>query len=819
MSKEDSRFNSLGDLPTEAGSGAPIAGASSVSEATPVAARQMIGGYAIVQRIGEGGMGVVYEAMQQSPRRPVALKIIRGGTYVDEQAVRMFQREVQALARLKHPGIAAIYESGRTDDGQHFFAMELVRGSRLNDHLQRDGSAATKTKAAARERLELFLKICDAVSYAHQRGVIHRDLKPGNILVVKEEVSTESGKVAGQLDIKVLDFGLARIAEEDIANASLATQPGTLQGTVPYMSPEQIRANKDQMDLRTDVYSLGVILYEVLTGELPYDVRRVSLFEAARKICDDLPRPFSTTLGKKNPISREVESIVGKALEKDPSRRYQSVAAFADDIRRYLNNQPVLAQSPSTMYQVRKLVSRHKAGFSFAAAVVVLLAGFSVTMELENKRVTNERDRANREAQVAQGVSGFLVNLFNVSQPEQSRGKTITARELLDKGAANIQKNVKMDPEVKASLLDTMGDAYSSLGFFSQAKPLLDDSFKTRTSLFGSESLPVAQTLRDMGLLSLANGDDKAAEDYYIHSLDIYEKREGQVNNDVAILLNDVGTSLDHVGRLDEAQDYFQRSLDMRIKMEGPDSVDLIPMRSNLAYIAYVKKDFAGAEQEFRKELDIAEKAYGRDHPFVAELVNNIGGVLFTEKKYSEAENYYGQALALDRKLLGGEHPQVGLDLANIAEAHDTQGDLKGAEQYYRQSLGILRKKVPETDFRMRFVLTNLGSVLVREGSPANLREAESLLRPAVTADEKALPKGAWDTAEAESELGGCLLAEKRFAAAEPLLVQSYPTVRDKLGPNEPSKVTDALNRIIQLYTEWGKRAKADEYMAMKKAS
>src|SRR6185437_3992451 len=419
------------DLPTLAGSGpgtipAPVQELDATLAAHPHAAaaapggapsafsdsQSRVGSYTITGRLGEGGMGVVYEAMQDNPRRPVALKIIRGA-FADEQAVRMFQREAQVLGRLRHPGIAAIYESGRTPDGQHYFAMELVRGRRLDEFVR--GLAQDQSKAVLRQKLRLFLLICDAVSYAHQRGVIHRDLKPANVLVQEAEavsVSTLTPSIVAESQggVKVLDFGLARIAEDELGGASLATQPGTIQGTVPYMSPEQVRGATDQIDVRSDVYALGVIFYEMLAGALPYDLRKASLPEAARIICDQAPQPLPPA------FPRELNTIVGKALEKAPAQRYQSVAAFAEDIHRFLSDQPILAQPPSTIYQLRKLVTRHKLGFSAAAALVILLAGVAVAMTVQAGRIAVQRDRAEQE-------SKFLTHLFQASKPDQARGK------------------------------------------------------------------------------------------------------------------------------------------------------------------------------------------------------------------------------------------------------------------------------------------------------------------------------------------------------------------------------------------------------------
>jgi serine/threonine protein kinase/Tfp pilus assembly protein PilF len=781
-----------------------------------------IGTYTVVGRLGEGGMGVVYEAVQENPRRRVALKVIRGIGPVDGQAVRMFQREAQVLGRLRHPGIAAIYESGATADGQHFLAMELIQGARLDQYLELVAPLASG-RLAVRRRLELFLQICDAVSYAHQRGVIHRDLKPGNILVQVPETGGVAGAAAPaaaglKAEIKVLDFGLARLAEDEFGGVSLATQPGTIQGTVPYMSPEQVRGSTDQVDVRSDVYALGVILYELLAGELPYDLKRVSLPEAARIICEQPPRPLHPRLAGRSPLARELAIIVGKALEKEPDRRYQSVAALAEDVYRCLHDQPILAQSPSTMVQVRKLVARHKFGFAAICTVVVLLAGFAVTMAIDAQRIAAQRDRADREAQVANQVSGFLINLFETAKPDKKLGKngrSVTVGQLLAQGAQSIQSNRTMDPEVRASLLDTMGSAFSSLGNFARSKPLLEAALATRTALFGAHSLPVAATLRDLGVLAGDRGDEKTAIADYQRALAIYQQRQGPANAAVAKLLNDLGDASSNIGRLDAAQGYFARSLAINAKLDGPNSPKVIPMRNNLAYIAYTRQDYAAAEHQFRQALSLAQRVYGPYHPDVSAIANNLGGVLYTEKKYAAAEHYYTQALALDRRLLGNRHPDVGMDLANLAEAQDAEGHLAQSAATYRQAQAILAAKVAPTDQRLRFVETNLGSVLVRIATPAAVREAEPLLRAAVAADRNVLPAGAWDTADAESELGGCLLAERRYAAAAPLLVGALPTLRAKLGANDPAVVTRAERRLVRLFTALRQPAAAARYRAL----
>jgi len=372
----------------------------------------MIGEYRIIREIGSGGMGVVYEAEQQHPKRLVALKVIRGGRFVDDQHIKLFEREAQALARLKHPGIAAIYESGRTPDGQHFFAMELVRGETLKDYLEKASSSGPLTPPQLRERLAIFRKIADAVIYAHQRGVIHRDLKPANIIVLREFESSESESGLQSPGIKILDFGLARITETDLAVSTIGTELGAIQGTLPYMSPEQVRGNPDEIDVRSDVYSLGVILYEMIAGRRPYDINNAMLHEAVRVICETRPAPLSKSWSGTKKLDRDIETIVNKALEKPLARRYQSVSALGDDVSRFLAGQPILARPPSVVYQLRKMAARHKVGFGFAAMLVFLIAIFAVVMSIQAERIARERDRANREAKISKQVSDFMRSLF-----------------------------------------------------------------------------------------------------------------------------------------------------------------------------------------------------------------------------------------------------------------------------------------------------------------------------------------------------------------------------------------------------------------------
>ena len=381
---------------------------------------EKISSYVIRRRLGEGGMGIVYEGEQQTPRRSVAIKVVRGGQCVDEYHLKLFQREVQTLARLKHPAIAAIFEAGRTDDGQHFFAMELVRGLRLNDYVR-------DQRISRRQQLDLFCKVCDAIHYAHQRGVIHRDLKPSNIIVDSEG------------NPKILDFGLARITGPDDGLTTTGTEIGQIRGTLPYMSPEEARGNPDEIDVRSDVYSLGVIFYELMTGELPYTVNRTVLHEAVKTICDEPPRKPSTL---DRSLRGDLQTIALKALEKERGRRYQSAMAFIEDIKRFLANQPILARRAGMIYRFRKLVIRRKIAFTFVVAIFLVTAAAAFWVNQAARALQDGTERmANLDA-----LRIAIIEL-RLAESLREQGKPLEAEPSYNNAMVTFQRLGRTEPK------------------------------------------------------------------------------------------------------------------------------------------------------------------------------------------------------------------------------------------------------------------------------------------------------------------------------------------------------------------------------------
>jgi tetratricopeptide (TPR) repeat protein len=801
-----------------------------------------IGHYRILRLLGEGGMGTVYEAEQEHPCRIVALKVIKPGL-INSELLRRFEHEARALGRLQHPGIAQIYEAGMEETGfgrQPYFAMEFIRGRLLLDY-------ASQQHLSTRERLDLMVRVCEAVHHAHQRGLIHRDLKPCNILV------NETGQP------KILDFGVARATDSD-AQATRQTDLGQLVGTLAYMSPEQVLGDPLELDTRSDVYALGVILYELLAGCMPYSISE-KLHEVVRVIREEEPVPLSSI----NRIYRgDVETIVAKALEKDKTRRYSSAADLGADIQHFLHDEPILARPASTIYQLRKFARRRRALVTGAFTVLVVLVAGTVASTWQAARATQERNRAvaekrraDTEAATAKAINDFLQNDLlarasaNVQAgPGAKPDPGLKVRTALDRAAARIGDKFEKQPLVEASIRQTIGKTYFDLGLFSEAQPQFERALQLLRRAAGETHPDALRIMNELALLYLRQGKHTQAEPLFKEVLMGQSRGLGEAAPDTLDTINNLAVLYRHEGKYAEAEPLSVKAVVISRRVLGEESTGSLDTMNNLALVYLYEGKYAQAEPLFIKVLDIGRRQAGEEHPDTLVSMNNLALVYLYEGKDSLAEPLFLKVLKVRQRVLGGEHPNTLRSMNNLALSYLDQGEYTNAEPLFDRAFNVQRRVLgtehPDTltyasnlallylrqtrytmaetlflkilDARRRLlgpehpatanVLASLANVRLRRHKYA---QAEPLLREALGIQEKKNPDS-WEQFNSRSMLGHSLAGQEKYGEAEALLLSSYEGLL-KRKATIPSynrvAVEEAGERIVQLYQHWHKPEKA----------
>ncbi len=738
-----------------------------------------VGSYRIVRVLGEGGMGIVYEAVDTGAvRRSVALKVVRTEFQSPEIRAR-FDAERQALALMDHAGIAKIFQAGETDAGEPYFAMELVKGLTLIDFCD-------SRRLSMNERLELFVSICNAVQHAHQKGVIHRDLKPSNILV-----SEQDGKPCP----KIIDFGIAKALGLQLTDKTLVTQAGQPLGTVAYMSPEQAESSGMDVDTRTDIYSLGVILYMLLVGSLPIDPSKLPMHAFMFRLASgdtQTPRPSAryTALGEyrvavadarrtdpehlQRYLTGDLDWIVMKALDPDRTRRYETAIGFASDISHYLTHQPVTARPPTTTYRLRKFVRRHRAGVAATTVTVLALIVSAVLAAAGLVRATRAERIAAQEAESAKQVSAFLVDLFHVSDPSEARSNSVTAREILDRGAAKSATDLATQPELQSRMMFTIGKAYSALGLYDAARSQLERSLGTRTRVLGPDDPAVAETELALGDAIVSHGDVELAGKHYERALALSEKALGPDDPKTARVVAGLGGLRFSQGRYKDAEALYRRALTIDEKSLPPDDPIIARDLVGLGTTYWSLARYPEAEKTMRRALAIQERKLGPNHPDLAIVLNNLGGVLWSQNRYADALPVYQRTREIFERTLDPTHPNMASILSNLGELYWKLRRYREAEPLFRRALAIKESRLTKGNASIATTLNGLAGLLRDE---KRFKEAEPLYTRALDIRVNALGRNNPSVAETATDYGALLRATGRAAEAESLAKQ-YPSGR-----------------------------------------
>lgn len=713
-----------------------------------------IGPYRILGLLGQGGMGQVFEAEQLVPvRRKVALKLATGGWLSDAARAR-FQAERQALAVLDHPNIAKVFDTGDTDEGQPWFAMELVDGVPVTRW-------AEDRNFGVRERIELLLPICEAVQHAHQKGLIHRDLKPSNLLV------SDNGALGHP---RVIDFGVAKTLTGPEGDPDFATRAGDLLGTPEYMSPEQAALGEIDIDTRTDVYALGQVLYELLTARLPIDaetLRRASFGELCRHIREQpvvAPSQHESADGPmassawRHQLRGDLDRVVLKALAKDRDQRYSSVTAFAEDLRRYLENEPVLAMPPRLGYRLRKFVRRNRALVAAAGLAVVALLGATVLAGLglmeareSERRALASAAAAERERRAAEATSEFVVDLFRAADPINEAGLEVTAGDLLQRGEARIDA-LSDQPGIQAELMAALGGAYYGLGDAGRAETLLRGALALRGEGEAADPYKRAAVGNRLADLLRESSQYVEAEQLYRMGLETLAELGRLDSADEIVLLTGLGVSLIRTARLDEAEQVFRRALALVDALpEDPAgenrvrSNHRINMLGNLVGLYAAQGRNAEAAQMTRDLLTLLEAELPEGHPNIAVLHTNLSVLLAADGELAPALDHALHSVALSRVSLGPDHPRTATHLMHLGTVQWRLGRFEAATTSLDEAISIYGRVYGVDHYDLIRPLVRLAQVHMQQAnSPRALELAEQAAGLLDRQDQDAL---AFDTA------------------------------------------------------------------------
>ncbi len=785
-------------------------------------AGRRIGSYRLIQQIATGGMGSVWLAdrADQQFNKQVAIKLIKRGMDTDE-VLRRFHAERQVLARLEHPNIARLHDGGATDDGLPYLVMEHIHGTPLDEYCNHHS-------LTIHARLELFRHVCDAVQFAHRNLVVHRDLKPANILI------TSNGEV------KLLDFGIAKVLEDDVAGRSLGvTRIDQRPMTPEYASPEQIRG--EVITTSSDIYSLGVVLYELLSGRRPHSFNSHSLTEFERVICEVEPMPPSQAVATPNTdtaprcgldprqlrrtLAGDIDTIILKALRKEPQRRYSTVEQFSDDIQRYVDGRPVLARSGARLYRARKFIRRNRWAVALVTTVFLALSTIALVTSNQSRRLDRERKAALDAKQIAQennvraeaeanrtrtALRSFR-DVLALTDPNEANTRQISARELLDQAAERIHSQHADQPDVEAALQVTIGTAYQNLGLLEQAETHLQRAVDLCERLDSSPNMQLSESLSALGVLRHRQGKLPEAEILLRRALDMGRQLGAGHYSELTVLLATLGSLRNTQGDLKEAESLLREALSLAKKQFGDDHRYVAVSKGELGHLLRERGNYEEAESMYREALAFHESQQDSRTADYTAILNSLGELLARQKRCPEAEPMLRKALDACTTIFGREHANTAFVLNNLGNLYQDCGNAGEAEAAYRESLSIRRKLLGDRNLEVATSLNNLGSLLNAQG---RLDEGEAELRNAIDIYQENVGDKDWRVANSRSHLGECLIRQERYSDAEKELVASVKGLRSTLGPDHPASQR-AIKRLVRVYEALEKPEKVEKYRAL----